>query len=335
MESYLLLTPLAVLAVLLLFRFVGCDRVFGLETVPDPGEYNTRIFQDHPVAYFPLQEKALVVGGVTAAANLSGAGGEYGLADSPLVPAHPTYLSPTVPVTVLELGVNEQPILLESEPNDTAIRVNGGYVVAPASAIQLDAASGFTLEILMFPEWNLEDLGNFYCVMESSMRIPAFPPHKNAGFAIYAGPDDLADPNSPYHWQVWAGDGVDFARLNEVKPYNHPESNPGPQVEAVTTYLAVTVTATQSTLFLYTPDRDLNFLKYELAPPTNFTPATQHLYLGITGFDQGPLFPPFPGPPDFLYPFAGRMAHVAFYNKVLTEERLLVHGLAAFTGPVS
>ncbi len=56
----------------------------------------------------------------------------------------------------------------------------------------------FSVEAIVRPEWDLiNQRGFFYCVFESSVHIPgqgAPPPLKNAGFAVFAGPHDLATP---------------------------------------------------------------------------------------------------------------------------------------------
>ena len=57
------------------------------------------------------------------------------------------------------------------------------------------------------------------------------------------------------------------------------------------------------------------------------------LWIGISG-PRRALFAPFPGPDPgssgFLYPFNGRIAEVAIYNKIVPLDRIFTHGLAAF-----
>jgi hypothetical protein len=86
-------------------------------------------------------------------------------------------------------------------------------------------------------------------------------------------------------------------------------------------------------LYLYTSDRDLDYVAYQLifAPYTPVTSAanTQGLHMGLTA--EGPLFPP--GPPavvPFLYPFVGQMCNIAIYNTALTQDTLRHHATVAF-----
>ncbi|PYM73165.1 MAG: hypothetical protein DME10_10705, partial [Candidatus Rokuibacteriota bacterium] len=66
-DWYFLTTPLAVLAVLLLFRFIGCTAFTAgenptVETKPGPtgdpvADYPGTVLKDNPVSYWRLQEK--------------------------------------------------------------------------------------------------------------------------------------------------------------------------------------------------------------------------------------------------------------------------------------
>src|SRR5205823_2395219 len=128
-----------------------------------------------------------------------------------------------------------------------------GYVDVPANDPPLNTLTEFTVEALVFPQWNLVfEPGNYYCVMELAEYLPAAG-QKNAGFGLYAGPQ-TSDPNSPYAWQFWMGVGpTGFTRATE-KPYvpNDPnDPNPGPTVQPEPTYLAVTYSQSQSQAFLY------------------------------------------------------------------------------------
>jgi hypothetical protein len=112
----------------------------------------------------------------------------------------------------------------------------------------------FTLEALVYPDWDVGILGNYYCVLELAGLAPGAV-QKNAGFGLYGGPSDTQNPNSPYSWQAWMGNGSGFRRLEEKKPYtpddpNNP--NPGPTVEKdQSTYLAFTFSQSQVQAFLY------------------------------------------------------------------------------------
>ena len=228
---------------------------------------------------------------------------------------------------------------LESEdPYDFSIGVAGAFVQVPPDAASLQNLTEFTLEGLVYPDWDVTVLGNYYCVLELAARVlPAT--LKNQGFGLYAGPSDTNNPNSPYSWQLWLGDGTKFQRLEEVKPYtpNDPGNpNPGPIVEKqAVTYLAVTYSQSQGQafLYLYTSDRDLDYVAYQLVfePYTVVTTAanTQGLHIGLTA--QGPLFQP--APPAVvpsLYPFIGQMCNIAIYNTALTQDVLRSHATIAF-----
>jgi hypothetical protein len=172
--------------------------------------------------------------------------------------------------------------------------------------------------------------------MESSSPSPGQPTTKKRfGYALYAGPDDPAVANSPYHWQVWVGNGTDFVRLTE-KPYKPPEpgesANPGPiPIASLPAYLAFTYTATQALLYVYVKDRNINHVKYELNHVPYKAATGVDLLIGITGVRRA-LFAPFPGPVRFMYPFIGRIQEVAVYTKALHETRIASHAHTAIEG---
>ena len=332
---YYLVLPLVVFAVMSLLRFRGCSF--------DPIQtYSDVVHNDGPAAWFPLEESP----GATTAANAAGPpDGTYGTAPSPLSAGNAAWHSPAVASTSLTLGINN-PDLVPADPNDPddfSIAVAGAFVQVPSDAAALQNLTEFTLEGLVYPDWDTTALGNYYCVLELAARVspPLGPPAtlKNQGFGLYAGPSDTTNPNSSYSWQVWVGNGTGFQRLEEVKPYtpNDPNNpNPGPNVEKdQVTYLAFTYSQSQGQafLYLYTSDRDLDYVAYQLIFST-YTPVasaanTQGLHIGLTA--EGPLFPP--GPPavvPFLYPFIGQMCNIAIYNKVLTQDTLRHHATVAF-----
>jgi hypothetical protein len=334
---YYLLLPLLVLAVMSLLRFRGCRFRPGATGTPD--QYGTAVMGDGPIAWFRLEEAP----GATTATNAAGSpNGTYGTAPSPLSAGNASWHSAAVASTELTLGINNPDLVpLESQdPYDFSIRVAGAYVQVPADATSLQNLTEFTLEGLVYPDWDTTVLGNYYCVLELAAQVspPMGPPAtmKNQGFGLYAGPSDTTNPKSSYSWQVWMGNGTSFQRLEEMKPYTPNGSNPGPNVEKdQPTYLAVTYSQSQGQafLYLYTADRDLDYVAYQLifAPYTPVTSAanTQGLHIGLTG--QGPLFsPPPPAFVPFLYPFIGQMCNIAIYNKVLTQDELRNHATVAF-----
>ena len=226
----------------------------------------------------------------------------------------------------IELG---QPPLVASDPFATSIQVQGTFV-----RLDPDARFNppqFTLEALVFPEWDLSVLSNnYYCVMESSSPLPGQPDtQKRFGYGLYAGPEDPNVNNSPFHYQLWVGDGNSFVRLTE-KPYNEP-ANPGPVPLNMPTYLAVTFDGIQAFLFMYVHDRDINHVKYELYPVAYQPAAGVELFIGVTDGRRA-LFPPFPGPNHVIYPFIGRLQEIAIYATALDRMRIGSHAHAAIEG---
>ncbi len=330
---YFLLLPLVVLAVMSLLRFRGCS--FDPSGIPgQPDQYGVAVTADNPTAWFRLEETA----GPTAQNQEGPPNGTYSTAASPLSAGNPLWHSQAVPTTALKFAINNPSLVpLESQdPFDFSVRFQGSQVVANVPALL--NLTEFTLEALVFADWDLTATGNYYCVLELAGIPNPATNIKGAGFGLYAGPSlDLANPTSPYSWQAWMGNGLDFYRLEEMKPYNPPDpANTGPLVEKDdATYLAFTFSQSQGQAFLYlfTQDRDLDYVAYQLIPagykPVVAGMSSQGLQIGATA--QGPLFnPPAPAPIPVLYPFIGQMANVAIYNKVLTESQLRQHAIAAF-----
>lgn len=342
-ECILVLTPLAVLAVLLLFRFAGCGLdVVGTGSgpgdpppppVPEPTfgiPYPQEVQNDTPEGFWRLHETT----GIVAKNEITGSpDAKYGKAVNPVPEGPASHHSPKADPIILQLGVTGPPPLLTPEPAAPSVRVQGGFVLlAPDARFN---PPEFTLEALVLPEWNLGVSGKYYCVMESSSRLagPANTP-KVGGYAFYAGPDDPNVPNSPYHWQLWVGNGAGFVRLTE-KPYKPPipgaPANPGPVPANVPTYLAVTYSATQAFLYVYVKDRDISHVKYELNHVPFQAATNVELFIGVTDSRRA-LFAPFPGPTHVMYPFIGRIQEVAIYGKALHENRIGSHAHTAIEG---
>lgn len=329
MSTWLLwMTPIAVLAVLLLFRFVGCDLVFPLDEITF-GPYPEEVMKDAPIAYWRMQETTAttqVPGGVVKSEtpNLDG---QLGIAQNPL-PDDPAILSPEADPLLLEIGVT--PGLVAMDPTATCFRVRGALVGVPQQP-ELNTPH-FTIEALVQPEWGVTDplgLGRYYCVMESSNAVPVGGTEsKRLGFALYAGPDDPTTPNTPYRWQLWVGNGTGFVQVKELVPVPNAEKE-APLVVAVPTYVAVTFDGTQAFLWVYSADRDIEHVKYELQPPAYVPNTDGGLSIGITGARRS-LIAPFPGPTRFMYPFVGKIQEVAYYDKALPEPRIISHLMSAF-----
>ena len=100
--------------------------------------------------------------------------------------------------------------------------------------------------------------------------------------------------------------------------------------EAVGAYVAVTFDGTQFFLYMYRPQRNCDFVKYELTPATyaaNTAGPGADLFIGGAG-NRRALFAPFPGPDAPLYPFSGKIEEVAVYSIALKEERIASHIMA-------
>ncbi|MCW5979794.1 MAG: hypothetical protein KIT09_17065 [Bryobacteraceae bacterium] len=318
-EWYLLLTPLAVLAVLLLFRFAGCGTILALDDVTFGPGYPGQVAGDSPKGHWRLREAS----GTVAKNEVGGSpDGTYGKVSSSLPDIPAPHRSPAANPVKLELGLAQQPLLVQTDAASTSVRVQGGFVRVPFDA-NLNPAS-FTLEALVFPEWGLNDRGRYYCVLESSGPLASEPGGaKKLGFAIYAGPDDPNDPNSKYHWQLWAGTGTEFKRMGHAP-------NPATEVFRRPTYIGATFDGTKAFLFLFFPEKDIDQAKVELNAFPYKPAVSGDLLIGITDVNRA-LFPPLPGPNQMLYPFSGRIGEVAIYDKALGEERIASHVVAALT----
>ena len=185
---YFVLAPLVVLAVMSLLRFKGC----GFHPSQEDG-YGTAVGDDSPVAWFRLQDTP----GSTVAKNAFGTeDGAYGTAPSPLSAGPPTWHSPAIPATSLTLGINDPDLVpLEHEdPYDFSIRVEGAFAKVPADVPALQDLTEFTLEALVYPDWDVTALGSYYCVLELAGMVPPAL-LKSSGFGLYAGPSDT--PGKP------------------------------------------------------------------------------------------------------------------------------------------
>ncbi len=325
----LVLTPLAVVVILFLFGFVGCDQVLGLDPIAVPG-YDANIKAETSlVAYWRLGEPAgtPVPSTGTAIDQLSVHPGNY---NSAVITADAKRHSPDAPGTIT-LGI--KPGLLEvtkptDETVDPCIEVNGAFVEVPFDAVL--NPSPFTFEAWIYPEFGIAPLYNFYCLFESS--APAGGGQKKLGFGLYAGPANPAGPmTQPYQWQVWMGNGTGFQQVAVASDnvlFNQ------------ITYLALTydpgLPAPNLILYVYYPgtNQDLSFNSVAKIQGnvTNYRPNNQvgggssligmgrNLFPGVM-VDPVPLQP-------FLYPFVGKIQEVALYNKALSLEVLGRHYMA-------
>lgn len=321
-DAYVWLTPLAVLAVLLLVSFVGCDLVFPLDDAAT-AVYPDAVLPDAPVAYWRLQETpaTTTVPGGAAADETGNHDGTYFQALAVIQPDAPS-MSPGANPLILEIGVTG---LVATEPSFTALHVQGAGVEVPFSS-ELNPAQ-FTLEAFVAAEWDINNAsarGNYYCVIESSNAFDAGSGlRKSEGFALYAGPDDPTTPDTPYRWQLWVGDGSAYRQLKEATP------NDGTLVTGDPTYLAVLFDGASYTLFVMTQNADLDMVKHALVPVPYVPNGSGDLSIGFTGRRRA-LVGPAPGPDRVIYPFSGKIQEVAIYKSALAEPRIFSHIGSAF-----
>lgn len=280
---YFLLAPLAVLAVLLLFGFVGCGSVLGVTDVEIGVPYAGAVAADGPSAWWRLQESdpPVPTSGGTAKDEL---GALPGIFTQPATgyPENATTRTIGAPSPVkLNLGV--QPGLLATDTNVRAMEVHGGFVrIANAGGL---FQGSFTIEVLVSAQWDLTKPGFFLPVL--SCRDPA---SRNKGFVLYAGPD----PNDPakYVWQLRAGTGTSFVPLVARVPDPVNDPRPGDELLAVKgnipAYLVVRYEFGLSALYAayYHDKRNMDWLTYVLplpSPASTFAPPApaSELLIGI------------------------------------------------------
>jgi hypothetical protein len=326
-DWYTLLIPIAVSAVLLLFRFVGC-------TFSEPfifQAYETDVLHDQPVRFYPMGDTA---GSTTAFDETHHLDGRYGDAGPFLLSGTDaaTYLSLPIATPSIEVGAPQ----VAPNLTGTSVRLNGGFLSAQGPP-PISGLERFTVEALVHPEWDIVNQRNFYCVVDYSNFVPGLGapgPNRNTGFAIYAGPDNPSDLTSPVCWQLWLGTGRDTTGRGEFARA-FPATGPGPLVLAEDTYLAVQFGDTQAFLWAFTVKADMNLVKFEVqhlpyVQATDPDPSKLVLRVGLSGNFAG-LIPPFPSPAGHvIYPFVGRIAEVAVYDTVFDPGRLMSHVVNAF-----
>src|SRR5262249_20609815 len=161
--------------------------------------------------------------------------------------------------------------------------------------------------------------GFYFTVFSCNLQAQA------KGLALYAGPLDPA-ANPEYHWQLWIGTEAGTFEQLQATSTGDPAADPGLKVERKTTYLALTFDGANFFLHLYHQGRDLAYLRYQLGPPSGAYAPNDPGADFLIGVD-GPFFV---GPPGVSNPFAGKIDEVAVYDKALTPDRLMTHGLGAF-----
>jgi hypothetical protein len=323
----LVFVPVAVLTMLALFRFVGCDSVFGLESVDIGDSYQDTVASDHPVSYWRLQDAHGAEPAAATSPNVPVSGGaakdETGTNDGmfkvvALVPPPELPDSPSASGTL----ALEAPGLLDLSGHgaNTSLSVDGGYVeVAFSTSLLLPS---FTIEAVVFPEWSTAETGLFRTVIALS-TVDATPGSaKGFGFGLFAGPHP-ADPASPDVWQIWLGDGTSFL------PMKDPTRNLTPVDFTKSNYLAVTYDDPTKTLnmFVYVQGIDLDSgVGHPLknVAVAGFSPVADPTQSLLIGMHRPPLGNTIP----VYHSFKGRIQEVAVYREALGIDRIMSHVMA-------
>ncbi len=300
-DGYFLLAAVAILAILLLFRFVGCDRVLGLDEVSYGPTYAQTVMMDAPVAYWRLQEPSSTPIPGIAKDEKQLKDGTYRTLQ--LAPGNNSAAAPGT----LSLGVQGSGLL--KEETSTSVDVDGGYVEVPFVDTNTLHAPSFSVEALVWPEWPQNESGFYRTVIESSGDDVSNSPTR--GYAIYAGPENSLIPNSPTVWQVWMGDGSTWQQVIAAPAQHLVFDKP--------TYLAVTFAGNQVFLYVYYANID-NGLFSTTASFSYQAETTTSLFIGIGRI-----------PPNLFYPFKGRIQEVAVYNNALKIERIISHATHALS----
>ena len=314
---YLILTPLLVLAVVLLFGFVGCTSFGASSSAATGADYPSTIKKETSlVGYWRLGEPASTAiappppGGIAKDEQGTHPGHYFHFQPAPGADTkRHSFSNPAV------INLGQKPGLLEKEASETCVEFNGGWVDMGFDAV-LNPPQ-FTLEAWVFPQLDGDPLGNFYCLCETG--APATGKQKTEGFGLYAGPGDPTNPTSPYEWQIWMGDGTNFTKV--------ANSLPSPAaVKSQLTYVVLTYDGSNVLLFVYIPNTGQELSNNSVAPLqgkfTGYKPATTGSLVVGAGRN---LFPAVPGAaPKMLYAFHGKIQEVALYNKALTVGDSLV-----------
>ena len=297
LDWYLLLTPLLVLPIFLLFRFVGCDALFGLDHITTHSYEDIVTEESSLVAFWLLNDQ-----NSTQAKDVKKAhDGLYG-----------------VPGPTTDQGASQgaDGTAVQGKPGirlnaSKSVDFEGGYVVVPAHSA-LNTAS-FTVEC-----WLASGVGvwrtGFDHALVTSAEIAGMNPSVCRGFSIFA----RSQPDGRWRWSASLGTGgPTFVDIT------------GPEVvlSAKRTYFALThETGGSTTFFVGIDNESPTTMPLSVA---GYVPAKiNHLYIGANTLAVPPApslpSPSDPGPP-VLYPFLGRIAEVAVYNTALSATTLTTH----------
>ena len=296
--SLLVATPPALLALVFLLCFVGCDRVFGLEPIPEnpPFTKYTPSILDEPtlVAYWPLGEPP----GAPTAVDLKGNRNGTYLAQA--LPDDPAIGSAGAPGTLV-LG---QPGIVAGDtaapfddPNarTTCIEVNGGYVSVPYDpALNPAKVDGFTLEAWVRVGWSGDSTAANRTIMTALDQVTGL-----RGFWLYAGGDNI--------WKALIGTGPGPTFVN------------GPDVLLDTTnHIVLTYDGTFVELFVNGTQ--------STSVASDYVPSDQsRLFIGAGA----------PHLPDPRFPWVGNIQCVALYRGALSPDQVAQHAVEGNGGTMS
>jgi hypothetical protein len=293
-DWYVLLTPLLVLPIFLLFRFVGCDALFGLTHVDDVDSYEDILTHEQRlVAWWRLGEQN----------NDPQAKDEKA--------SHPGAYGQPLPTAAQGTSQPASGQALQGQPrvggsDRTSVDFQGGYVAIPFDAV-LNTAS-FTVEFYVFPgAW--EPVFDHAAV--TSAEIDGA---DQRGFSVFARWRPVEQKS---YWSANLGTGTTFVELT------------GSEVKMQATYVAFSHDqgTGRTTLYVATVGDSWDALVPTML--SGYTPAqSNHLYIGANSLAVPP--PPLPPPPPQTappvnYPVIGRIQEVALYNVELSETALAKH----------
>jgi hypothetical protein len=306
-------TPLVVLALLLVVRLVGCGLDVTGTAAPS---YRFAIINESDlVSYWRLGEPN---GTAVNAQAKDEKNVHHGTYRTVTLAGNAALLSPsTANPPVLDGG---EVSLHSAEPGATSFRFDGGFVRVPWKAA-LNPPK-FTVEAVVHPFWPAAQAGVFRCVLAS--REDTGPGGKKHGYIIYAGP--VLDPttaqvvDAAMHWQAWVGTGVTGQQWQWVVSETPVAMTP--------TYLAATYDGTALRFFAINDkvkDMDMNAIVKSQNVAYSPNPG-KPLYIAMGAPERAV---PNPGP---LYPFNGLIQDVAVYKAALPFDPNLKNHLRGSTG---
>lgn len=298
-DWWLLLTPLLVLPIFLLFRFVGCDALFGIDQI---ATYDERVLRESTlVAYWKLTDQHTN----QAKDEKNAHHGLYGQ-----VP--PTADSGSNQGATGEFHQGEQ---FPGYHGGLCTDFQGGYVFVQGSPAL--RSPGFTVEAWVAPGDNW--LPNFIHGVIAAVQDDATS-GIHQGFSVYSI-WDTAEQKS--FWAASLGIGSTFLSVRGPAVRMPPEG----------TYIALTYNPMGGSMMtgeakLYVGTHEGDWDDIATAEIAGYTPA-QSVNLYIAGFNGDPADVPPPPPPALatprLVPFLGRIAEVAYYNSALPSSVLDDH----------